>query len=156
MPERLTNEEIVRRYAAASVAADVEGMAALRHADWSVAWPQSGERVVGQDAFREILRNYPGGAPQTETTRIVGAEDRWVLTAGNTVIKVVGSGDAWWCEWRVTYPDGITYLCIDLLELRDGLIHTETVYWAPVFEPPAWRAAWVERGGAPGPGGTTG
>jgi hypothetical protein len=149
MPERLSNEEVVRRYAAASVAADVEAMSALRHPAWSVTWPQSGERVVREDAYREILQHYPGGAPRTVTTRIVGAQDRWVVTPGNTVVRVVGEGDAWWCEWRVTYPDEITYLCIDLIELRDALVHRETVYWAPVFHPPAWRAAWVEPADAP-------
>ena len=29
----------------------------------------------------------------TELSRIVGSEDRWVLTPGNTVLKVVGSGE---------------------------------------------------------------
>ena len=145
MGDRLTNEEVVRRYAAASMAADVDAMGALRHPEWSVTWPQSGERVVDQAAYRQILRHYPGGSPRTVTTRIVGSEDQWVLTPGNTVIRVVGSGDTWWCQWRVTYPDAIEYLCIDLIELRDDLIHRESVYWAPVFEPPTWRSAWVER-----------
>jgi hypothetical protein len=145
MPERLTNEEVVRRYAAASVAADLDAMEALRHTDWSVTWPQSGERVTDQRAYRSILGHYPGGAPRTVSTRIVGSGDRWVLTPGNTAIRVVGDGDSWWCEWRVTYPDAITYLCVDLIELRDGLVHRESVYWAPAFDPPAWRAAWVER-----------
>ena len=70
-----------------------------------------------------------------------------MLTPGNTVIKVVGDGDTWWCEWRVTYPDAITYLCVDLIELRDGLVHREMVYWAPVFEP--------RRGAPPGWSGPT-
>jgi hypothetical protein len=142
---RLTNEECVTRYAAASVAHDIDELAALRHADWMVSWPQSGERVHGTEAFAEIIANYPGGAPKREITRVVGAEDRWVVTASNTVLQVVGSGDFWWSEWRVTYPDGEVYLVVDLIELRDGLVHRETVYWAPPFEAPAWRAPWVER-----------
>ena len=145
MAERLTNEEIVRRYAAASAASDVEATAALRHPDWMVEWPQSGERVVSQAAFAEIVRNYPGGAPKTIATRIVGSEDRWVVTPGNTLIRVAGSGEAWWCEWRTSYPDGVTYLCIDLIQLRDGRVFREIVYWAPVFEAPEWRASWVVR-----------
>ncbi len=156
MPDSLTDQEVVRRYAAGSAAADLDAMAALRHPEWSVAWPQSGERVVGQEAFGEIIRHYPGGAPSVETTRIVGSEDRWVITPGNTVIRVVGSGDAWWCEWRTTYPDGVTYLCVDLIELRDGLVHRETVYWAPLFDAPAWRAPWVTHTGDPGSDGAPG
>jgi hypothetical protein len=57
----------------------------------------------------------------------------------------VGSGDFWWSEWRLTYPDGAVYLVVDLLELRDGLVHRETCYWAAPFEAPDWRAPWVER-----------
>ena len=141
---RLTNEECVQRYAAASVAHDLGELAALRHPDWMVFWPQSGERVHSTDAFAEIIANYPGGAPKREVTRVVGAEDRWVVTASNTVLQVIGSGDFWWSEWRVTYPNGEIYFVVDLIELRDGLVHRETVYWAAPFEAPAWRAPWVD------------
>lgn len=144
----LTNEECARRYAAASAAHDVAALAALRHPNWMVVWPQSGERVHGTENWAEIIANYPGGAPATEVTRIVGAEDRWVVTGGNTVLKVAGSGDFWWSEWRLTYPNGDVYLVVDLLELRDGLVVRETVYWAAPFEAPAWRAPWVERADA--------
>ena len=142
---QLTNEECVRQYAAASVAHDLDALAALRHPDWMVFWPQSGERVHSTEAFAEIIANYPGGAPRREVTRVVGSEDRWVVTASNTVLQVVGSGDFWWSEWRVTYPDDEVYLVVDLIELRDGLVHRETVYWAAPFEAPEWRAPWVER-----------
>ena len=142
---RLTNEECVHRYAAASAAHDVDALATLRHPDWMVFWPQSGERVQGTRAWSEIIANYPGGAPTTEITRIVGAEDQWVVTAGNTVMKVAGSGDFWWSEWRITYPNGEVYLVVDLIELRDGLVHREIVYWAAPFEAPDWRAPWVTK-----------
>ena len=143
---RLTNEECVQQYAAASAEHDLAALAALRHPEWMVFWPQSGELVQGSRDWSEIIANYPGGAPKTEITRIVGAQDQWVVTAGNTVLKVAGSGDFWWCEWRVTYPNGDVYLVVDLLELRDGLVHRETVYWAAPFEAPEWRAPWVTKG----------
>jgi hypothetical protein len=140
-----SNEEVVRAYAAASVAADVDAAARLRHPEWIVEWPQSGERVTSSEAFAEIVRNYPGGAPSAKVRRIVGDQDRWLVTPSNTVIRVGGEGDAWWGEWVVTYPDGGTYYCIDLIELRDGLVYRETVYWAAPFAAPEWRAPWVER-----------
>ena len=143
---RLTNEECVQRYAAASAAHDIAALADLRHPDWMVSWPQSGERVHGNQAFAEIIANYPGGAPKAEVQRIVGAEDRWVVTAANTGLRVLGSGDFWWSEWRLTYPTGEVYLVVDLMELRDGLVYRETVYWAAPFEAPEWRAPWVDRG----------
>ena len=65
------------------------------------------------------------------------------------MVMVAGSGDFWWSEWRVTYPDGEHYLCVDLVELRDGKVWRETVYWATPFDAPAWRSPWVDRGPSP-------
>ena len=144
MAQNLTNQEVVERYARASAVSDLEQLARLRHPDWTVDWPQSGERVHGSESFAEIVHRYPGGRPTTELDRIVGSEDRWVLTPGNTVLKVVGSGDVWWGEWRMTYPDGHPYHVVDLIELRDGLVRRETVYWAPPFEAPDWRRPFVD------------
>jgi hypothetical protein len=144
---RLTNEECVREYGAAMAEFDLETLRRLRHPEWSVYWPQSGERVHGTENFADIIRNYPGGMPKTEVQRIVGAEDRWFVTPGNTVLKVVGSGEFWWAEWRVTYPNDEVYFSVTLMELRDGLVFHETTYWAAPFEAPAWRAPWVERPG---------
>jgi len=53
--------------------------------------------------------------------------------------------DFWVGEWEVAYPDGVTYLCVDLMELSSGSIRHETVYWAPRFDAPAWRDQWVVR-----------
>jgi len=141
----MTNQEIVTRYGAALAAHDMAALAALRHPDWTVYWPQSGELVHSTQAFAEIIENYPGGAPTIEITRTVGAEDQWVVTAGNTPMRVAGSGDFWWSEWRIEYPNGEAYVVVDLIELRDGLVHRETTYWAAPFDAPAWRAPWVDR-----------
>jgi len=138
-----TNEEIARAYAEAACAFDLDEMARLRHPDWQASWPQSGERVIGDENYRRIVDAYPGGYPRSEVQRVVGAEDRWVVTAANTVQQIVGSGDFWWSEWRMTYPDGRTWFTITLVELRDGLVYRETSYWAAPFEAPAWRAPWV-------------
>jgi hypothetical protein len=144
---KLTSDETVRAYGRAMAAFDLPTLTRLRHPEWAVFWPQSGERVRGTENFAEIINNYPGGSPTTEVTRVIGAEDRWVVTPGNTVLKVVGSGDFWWAEWRVTYPNDEVYLAVTLIELRDGLVYHETTYWAAPFDAPAWRAPWVERVG---------
>ena len=142
---RQTNQDIVTRYGAALASHDMAALAELRHPDWTVYWPQSGELVHSTQAFAEIIENYPGGAPTIEITRTVGAEDQWVVTAGNTPLRVAGSGDFWWSEWRIEYPTGEAYVVVDLIELRDGLVHRETTYWAAPFDAPAWRAPWVDR-----------
>lgn len=142
----MSNDDVVRRYVEATVSGDLDGQTALRHGEWSVGWPQSDERVVDQDAYSQIIRNYPGGAPKSRITRIAGTEDRYVATPSGTIARVAGQGDFWVGEWEVIYPDGVTYLCVDLMELRDDAIWRETVYWAPRFDAPAWRGEWVVRG----------
>ena len=145
-----TNEDIARRYAAAAARFDLDAMAALRHPDWQASWPQSGERVISDANYRRIVAAYPGGPPVAEIQRVVGAEDRWVVTPANTVQQIAGSGDFWWSEWRMTYPDGRTYHCVELIELRDQRVWRETVYWAEPFSPPDWRSRWVSGSGEAG------
>jgi ketosteroid isomerase-like protein len=141
----MTNQEVVRSYARAAAEGDLATMAHLRHPDWTVEWPQTGERVRGSANYAAVVQSYPGGQPKTRVTRIAGSEDRWILTPANTVVRMAGEGQAWWAEWAMTYPDGSNWHCIELIELRDGTIYRETVYWAPPLPAPAWRAAWVER-----------
>jgi hypothetical protein len=149
MPDAPTNEEVARRYAQAASEGDDETLAALRHREWRVHWPQSGEVVRSSDTFRQITSAYPGGRPASKVDRVVGAGDQWVVTAGNTVLRIVGTGDFWWGEWRMTYPDGREWNCVDLLELRDSKVWRETVYWAEPFAAPPWRRQWVELEGVP-------
>lgn len=139
-----TNEQIARAYVEAVCTFDVDAMARLRHPDWQMLWPQSGERVLSTENYRRMVEAYPGGRPKIDRQRVVGSEDRWVVTGANTVVPVAGSGDFWWSEWRMTYPDSRSYWCVQLLELRDGAVWRETVYWAEPFSAPDWRSRWVE------------
>lgn len=148
MPKR-TNEEVVRAFIVAMEAHDLDGMEAARHPDYVLDWPQSGERIRGSSNARAIDENIPGGLPELGDVHVVGSEDRWVTTPAYTIQRVVGSGDTWWLDGRVRYADGSTWFIVAILELRDGLIHRETNYFAEPFEAPEWRARWVERGHTP-------
>ena len=85
-----SNEEIVRRYVAAHTAHDYDTVGALRDPEWTVEWPQSGERVRGGANDRAIMDNWPGGLPSDLSVRVVGSEDQWVPTPMNTIHRVVG------------------------------------------------------------------
>jgi hypothetical protein len=140
-----SNEEVVRRYLAAHVAHDYDTVDALRHPAWVEEWPQSGERVRGSANDRAIMDNWPGGLPEAGDVRIVGSEDRWVVTPAFTIQRVVGDGDSWWFDGSATYPDGSHWFVAGLATLRDGRILSETWYFGPPLDAPAWRARWVER-----------
>jgi ketosteroid isomerase-like protein len=117
----------------------VEGMwAALASGDWRAAgeylhddfvqeWPQSGERIVGRENAMSINRNFPGGLPKASLRR--------TIAEGNLAVS----------EVELRYADGSVYQGVNIVELRDGRIARETDYFAQRFEPPQWRAQWVER-----------
>ena len=144
MAER-SNEEVVRAYLRALVDNDAPAMARLRDPAWVLEYPQSGERIRGHANEREIADHYPGGLPEVDPGRLVGSEDRWVVTPSFTFQRVAGSGDTWWGEGRARYPDGSLWHIVTMYQLRDGRVFHEVTYWALPFDPPAWRAEWVER-----------
>jgi hypothetical protein len=98
----------------------------LRHEDYVMEMPQSGERIRGRDKMRQFQEAYPN--PPKAVLR-----------------RVVGSGEVWVMEATSDYPGGGTYHVANIVEFRDGKILKETRYYAEPFEAPAWRAEWVER-----------
>jgi ketosteroid isomerase-like protein len=96
----------------------------LRHPDFVMEMPQSGERIIGRENMRSMQEIYPG-PPSIELRR------------------VVGSGDVWVVEARSDY-DGRIYRAVMIVEFRDGKIVRETRYYADPFEAPEWRAQLVE------------
>jgi ketosteroid isomerase-like protein len=97
----------------------------LRHPDYVMEMPQSGERIRGRDNMRAFQQAYPN--PPTITPR-----------------RVVGAGDVWVVEAQNDYGGRIYHMAM-IVEFRDGRIWRDTRYYAEPFEPPGWRAALVER-----------
>jgi hypothetical protein len=124
MDEHEVRELLDRLLAAMDPAQEFE----TRHEDFTVEFPQSGERM-SRDGLRSMQEAYPGGAPIIRLRRLVGA------------------GDVWVAETVVRYEDGSVWHGVDTIEFRDGKIWKETRYFAEPFEAPEWRAQWVERTG---------
>jgi hypothetical protein len=103
-----------------------EAEARLRHDDYVMEMPQSGERVRGREAMRAMQEAFPA-PPGIVLRRVTGAGRTWVVEAVNDY-----GGDVWHA--------------VLVLELTDdGRVVRDTRYYAQAFAPPAWRAAWVER-----------
>ena len=97
----------------------------LRHPDDVMEMPQSGERIRGRERMRAFQEAYPN-PPSIQPRRVVGAGDVWVVEA------------------RSDYGDGQIFNLAMIVEFRDGRIWRDTRYYAQPFEPPEWRAQWVE------------
>jgi hypothetical protein len=97
-----------------------------RHEDFTVEFPQSGERL-NREGLRKLQENFPGGPPRIRLRRLTGG------------------GDVWFAEMVLTYADGKVFHSANVIEFRDGKIWKETRYYGQPFEAPAWRAEWVQR-----------
>ena len=96
----------------------------IYHDDVVLEFPQGGERLVGRANVRAMRDAYPSRlALRTERIR--------------------GSGDLWVAENVITY-DGKPMHTVNIMEFRDGKVGRETIYFGDPWEPPAWRAQWVE------------
>ena len=57
--------------------------------------------------------------------------------------RTIGCGDVWINEYVIRY-DGKPSHVVGIMEFRDGKVFRETVYVEDPWDPPAWRAQWVE------------
>ena len=122
---------------------DPAGLRALVHPDYLETYPQSGESTRGIDNLLAIIEGYPGGFRDRGTTRIVGSEDRWVLSPAFTLMRIEGAGDTFTGQ-GARYPDSSDWHVVSIGEIREGRVWRVQTFFAPRFEPPTWRSAWVE------------
>jgi len=124
----------------------MEALGAILHPDFIEYYPQSGERIRGVGNLRATIENYPGGLGEPlDRPTYHGPDEQWEITPNFTVVRVTEAGNAGTGVVRVRYPDGSDWWMIVLFELRDGLLHRQTTFFAQPFAAPAWRSQWVER-----------
>ena len=97
----------------------------VRHPEYVLDMPQSGERIRGRDATRAMQEAFP--TPPTLTLR-----------------RVVGSGRLWVVEGVNDYGGDVWYVVVTLELDDEGRIVRDTRQHAEVGEAPSWRAQWVE------------
>jgi hypothetical protein len=102
---------------------DPEKGHAMYAEDAVLEFPQSGERFVGVENFREWRSNYPANT-SFEFQRVRGRDDFWVA------------------ELTVTYDGGSPSFGVSILELQGNKIARESIYVTEGFDPSEWRAQW--------------
>ncbi len=108
------------------------------HPEFTAWSPQSGEKASGFAAFWAQLESYPGGAPDMPLlpdTRLLGDDDRWMITPSYTVVPLAKPNEFTIID-RTTYPDGTTWHAVALVELRDDLLYRLETYFAPELPAP--------------------
>jgi ketosteroid isomerase-like protein len=118
------NRQTVERLFAALIEGDLEEFHDQFDKDSVIEFPQSGERIVGDENQRRVYHAFPG-RPSL----------RRILTGGNIALVEAG----------VDYGDGIDWTAVFIYELQNAKIARATIYWTQPFEAAESRAAWVER-----------
>ena len=98
-----------------------------RHVDYVMEMPQSGERIRGREAMREMQRGFP--VPPTITIR-----------------RVVGSGRVWVVEGVNDYAGDVWHVVAILEFTPDARIVRDTRYYGRPFAPSEHRSDLVEKG----------
>jgi hypothetical protein len=93
--------------------------------DAVVEWPQGGERLCGKANIIEFRSRYPA-RQQFELHRTTGCHDLWIN------------------EYTIRYDDR-PVMVVGIMQFRADKVVRERIYFADPWEPPAWRAQWVER-----------
>lgn len=95
--------------------------------EFALVWPQSGEAITTLDAFVAVQDNTPAHGSRTFT-----------------VHRLIRSGRQAVSETLIS--DGAREsLAISFFECADDRITRIVEYWPEPFQPPEWRARWVER-----------
>ncbi|HSV39031.1 MAG TPA: nuclear transport factor 2 family protein [Nocardioidaceae bacterium] len=100
---------------------------AIRHDDYVLEMPQSGERISSRERMRDMQASYPGGGPSITLDRVTGSGRNWVIEGVNDY----GDGDVW-----------NTVLMVELAD--DGRMVRDRRYYAKQFDPPPWRAEFTD------------
>lgn len=145
MGER-SHREMVDRFMQA-VPHDIEALREVCHEDFVQVFPQSGERFEGLQNFYDSHQHYPGGSPGVgkDIRRVVGSEDKYVMTPSFTLLRMTGTGDVYTVENLGSYPDGSEWHVVTIVEFRGDKISRSTAYFAYPFDAPEWRARWVKQ-----------
>src|SRR5919107_3063493 len=96
----------------------------LRHQDYVMEMPQSGERFRGREnmrAFQRARGNHAIPPRSLKLRRVLVKEGLWVAEA------------------VIDYGDGRVFDVVLILELRDGKMWRDRWYFAEPFEAPEWR-----------------
>ena len=104
---------------------DIDRASEIYADDAVLEWPQGGERIRGKANITAFRAAYPA-KQEFQLHRTLGSQDLWVN------------------EYTIRYDDH-PVMVVGIMEFHDGKVVRERIYFCEPWQPPAWRAQWVER-----------
>ena len=98
----------------------------IYHEDVILEFPQSGELFLGLDNLRAMREAYPA-------------------KVSAIIRQTRGAGDLWVSELVLFYNGRKQIHAVSIMVFREGKVARETLYFGDPWEPPAWRARFVEK-----------
>ena len=125
MNEHQAQQFLIDMFSNLSAEAEYE----IRHDDYVMEMPQSGERIRGRENMREFQRVFAtySNPPTIRLRRVVVRDGLWILEGVND------------------YGGGRVFTIVAVFELKEGKIWRDTRYYAEPFDAPEWRADLVEQ-----------
>jgi hypothetical protein len=106
---------------------DEAALAALTTEDFTMTWPQSGERFRGRENALGAL----------------SVQDDFPTPVGEP--RIVGGGDTWVVMMPLQYPEAGAVHYIGVFELRDGRVRASTEYFGAPFPSKPERARFADQ-----------
>lgn len=123
----MNNKKILEQFWATMETNDFHAVAQLLHDEYTLEWPQSGERIRGRENFAGMNTAYP-------------ADGRWTFQINH----IAADGDL--VVTDVSVSDGKLHdRCITFSTVRNDKIWKQIEFWPEPFNAPDWRTQWVER-----------
>ena len=122
MDERAAHKFLNELYSLLSAEAEDR----IRHDEYTMEWPQTGERLRGRKTMKAFQESNAGSRPPRWARRVLVREGLWVV------------------EGSVDYGGGREGDFVLILELREGKVFRETRYYADRLEASEERAEWFE------------
>jgi hypothetical protein len=108
----------------ANAGKDEVAASAIYADDAVLEFPQGRERIRGKANILAFRSAYPA-------------------SLDFEIRRTIGSGDLWVNEYTIRY-DGKPSYAVGIMEFSNGLVIRETLYVGDPWQPPEWRAQWVE------------
>jgi hypothetical protein len=104
---------------------DIVRASQLYAEDAVLEFPQGRERIRGKANIIAFRSAYPARVT-FDLHRTIGRQDLWVN------------------EYVIRYDDDTPLNVVGIMEFANGKVIRERIYFGEPWEPPAWRARWVE------------
>lgn len=123
----MSNKQILEHFWTIMGTNDFHAAAQLLHDEYTLEWPQSGERIRGRGNFAALNTAYPAEGKWTFQINHIMADEDLVVT-------------------DVSVSDGdLNDRCVTFSTIRDGKIWKQVEFWPAPFHAPEWRAQWIEK-----------